>query len=104
MRTCALWISPHVKPTEEVILDTAVPIDYAAAVQFARNGPDLPPKDMVLVVMHPARHHRLVKAIATIEGPEAFARLGDVNGSGAAKMIIQQRCRQDPDLARRLRW
>lgn len=99
MRRCALWITPWVDPNTEVILDTSAMTDEEWRL-YVHNGPDTPPKDTVLVLVHAARHEQLTLSAR-------FAALfyeHDINGSLIAAYIVDKRCQADPELRRRLRW
>ncbi len=58
MRHCALWITPWVDRDTEVILDTDAMTEQEWCA-VAHNDPDRPPKDTVLVLIHPARYRDL---------------------------------------------
>lgn len=102
MRNCALWITPWVARDTEIVMDTAALTDaeWRAAVH---NDPDVPPKDTVLLLIHPARHMDL-KAAVTEMNPLTFMDFADVNGSNMARYLITKRCHSDSELAHRLRW
>lgn len=102
MRNCALWITPWVDRDTEVIMDTSAltETEWRAVVH---NDPDVPPKDTVLVLIHPARHMDL-KAAAREMSPLTFMDFEDVNGRNVAAYLIDKHCYGDPELRRQLRW
>lgn len=99
MRNCGLWITPWVDPGTEVIMDTSALTDEEWRV-VVHNDPDPPPKDTVLVLIHPARYMDIQLTVMT---PLDFA---DVNGRRVAASIIDKHCFEDRTgkLAQRLRW
>lgn len=109
MRNCALWISPWVAHDQVAILDTAAMTDeeWRATVH---NDPDAPPKDAVLVVVHPALYQQLRTAAIDYTARAVGAGVDDVFFRGregdrnVAAAIISQHCAKDPELARRLKW
>jgi hypothetical protein len=104
-RKCAVWISPWCQRDMTYIVDTAAICDDGRRLL---QGPDTPPEDTVLVVMHPSLHAQIVKALLA----DPFASLlpfasilaADVNGGAIARCIIHERCVHDPELKRRLKW
>jgi hypothetical protein len=102
MRNCGLWISPWVDRDAEVILDTRALTeqDWLAVVH---HDPDPPPKDTVLVVIHPARYMD-IKAAVWEMAPLSFWDFDDANGRNVAAYLINKRCYSDPELRRQLAW
>jgi predicted DNA-binding protein (UPF0278 family) len=102
MRDCGLWITPWVDRNQEIILDTSAltESEWRAVVH---NDPDSPPKDTVLVLIHPARYMDLKIAVAEMN-PLTFMDFADPNGRNVAAHLIEKECHRDPELRRRLRW
>lgn len=98
MRDCALWISPWVNHDTEVIIDTSAMTehDWRAVVH---NDPDAPPKDSVLVVIHPARYVALKEA-RPFPAVYNMAMMADPNGRIMAAAIIDRHCARDAELGR----
>ena len=63
-------------------------------IRFA--GRDAFPDDCVLVVVSPAMLHRLTEAAASRTFP--------VTGPMVASWLIDWKCDEDPELAKRIRW
>jgi hypothetical protein len=102
MRNCGIWVSPWVDQNTEVILDTSAlsADDWLGALH---HDPNPMPQDTVLVVIHPVRQRWLAEHVApTIV--QSFLQFGDANGRVLARHLIEERCRQDPKLRRKLRW
>ena len=68
-----------------------------------QDHPDVPPKDTVLVLIHPARYQQL-KAAVRERARGVDDDFGDPNGRRVAAVLIDTHCARDPDLRRRLRW
>ena len=102
MRNCALWITPWVDQDTEVIMDTSAMTD-AEWRAVVHHDPDLPPKDTVLVLIHPARHMYLKAAVREMT-PLVPYDFMDANGRNVAAYLINKHCYRDPELRRRLRW
>lgn len=102
MRNCGIWVSPWVDQDTEVILDTSALSDHEWSAILPKDR-DQMPRDTVLVVIHPVRHGWLEEHVAPAIEP-SWLRFGDVNGRVVAAHLINERCRQDPELRQKLRW
>ena len=102
MRACAMWTTPWVPRDTEVILDTSALSDADWRI-WVHSDPDPPPRDTVLVLVHPARMADLKMEAEPLDLVGAGDRY-DVNGVRIARRILERRCHDDEDLRRRLRW
>lgn len=102
MRNCGLWITPWVNRDKEIILDTSA-LTEAEWRAVVHNDPDVPQRDTVLVLIHPARHMDLKAAVQEMN-PLTLIDFSDANGRNMAAYLIEKQCHKDPDLRRRLRW
>ena len=94
MRNCGLWITPFID--EETIIDTST-ITFEEWKSITHDEYE-PPKDTLLVLMHPKRHQMFVNI------PDQLGSIYHLSDIEIAKYIIEKNCRFNPVLRKIWRW